>query len=410
MTRTSPSSRIGSRPCCIVGGGPAGLMLGYLLARAGVAVRVLEKHGDFLRDFRGDTVHPSTLEVLRQTGLLERFYGLPHRRVDHLGVHVGGRLQPLIDFRGLRPFDHLCLVPQWDFLNLLAEEARRFPGFELRMRHEATDLLWSEGEVAGVRVRTPEGEQELGACLVVACDGRNSLIREAAKLRVREFGAPVDVLWFRLERRPEHPEETFALVGAGHMMVLLNRTDYWQAAYLVPKGGAEGFRKQHIETLRRSVRESAPFLELETAALDSWERVKTLEVRVDRLERWHRPGLLLIGDAAHAMSPVGGVGINLAVQDAVAAANILWRPLRCGDRVGQEVLRRVQKRRLPPTVLIQAVQLQVQKRIIARILEESSAPPRIPALLRALLRFRAVRRIPARLMGYGIRRERVRSP
>ena len=383
------------------------MMLGYLLARAGVPVTVLEKHADFLRDFRGDTVHPSTLQVLDELGLLAQFERLPQRRVQQLGVQIAGRLQPAIDFRGLKPFDYLALVPQWDFLNFIAEEGRRrYPQqFDLRMRHEALDLVHEAGRVAGVRVRSPAGESELRADLVVACDGRDSRLRAAAGLHAREFGAPMDVLWFRLAREERDPEDTFAIMDAGHMMVMLNRTDYWQTAYLVPKGGDGKLRARPIGELRDSVARLAPFLAGRTGVLASWDAVKTLEVHVDRLERWHRPGLLVIGDAAHAMSPIGGVGINLAIQDAVAAANALAPTLRAGGPVGEGPLRAVQQRRLLPTRLTQAAQLQMQKRVISAVL--SSRPLRIPPLLRWLLGFRAVRQIPARLFGYGLRREHV---
>ena len=381
------------------------MMLGLLLARAGVPVMVLERHADFLRDFRGDTVHPSTLQVLDDIGLLASFSRLPQRRVSRLAVLVGGRLQEVIDFRGLKPFDYLALVPQWDFLNFLADEARgRYPHFELRMRHEATGLVERGARVAGVRVRSPEGESEVLADVVVACDGRHSTLRQAAGLRARVFGAPMDVLWFRLPREQTDPEDTFGIVEAGRMMVMLNRTEYWQTAYVVPKGRDRELRARPIEELRDSVARLAPFLADHVGALDSWDDVKTLEVRVDGLERWYRPGLLLIGDAAHAMSPVGGVGINLAIQDAVAAANALAPTLRAPGPVGEGPLRAVQQRRLPPTRLTQVMQLQIQRRIISALLE--NRPPRIPALVRWLLRFRAVRNIPARLLGYGLRRER----
>jgi 2-polyprenyl-6-methoxyphenol hydroxylase-like FAD-dependent oxidoreductase len=392
--------------CCIAGGGPAGMMLGYLLARAGVPVVVLEKHADFLRDFRGDTVHPSTLEVLDEIGLLQKFERLPQRKVDHLSVHIGDRVQQAIDFRGLKPFPYLSLVPQWDFLDMLADDGRRYPPFDLRMRHEVVGLIQENGRVAGVRVCSPQGEAEIHADLVVGCDGRHSTARAATGLRVRDYGAPMDVLWFRLPRKGSDPEDTFGIIGTGHMMVLLNRTDYWQAAFLVPKGGADALRARPINELRGAIAKLAPFL---ADTLTAWADVKTLEVRVDRLERWYQPGLLLIGDAAHAMSPIGGVGINLAIQDAVAAANALVPALRAGRPVDEAPLRAIQDRRLPPTKLIQAVQLQIQKRVISRALAQSGRPLEIPAILRWLLRFRVVRQIPARLFGYGFRREHVHT-
>lgn len=324
-------------------------------------------------------------------------------------MRIGGQLQPVIDFRGLKPFDYLSLVPQWEFLDLLANEGRGYPHFDLRMRHEAIGLIEKEGRVAGVRVRSPEGEVSVLADLVVACDGRHSTLRDAADMTRRDYGAPMDVLWFRLPRNDSDPEDTFAIVDSGHMMVLLNRTVYWQAAYLVPKGSDETLRAQPVETLRDSVAKLAPFLENSIRSLASWEEVKTLVVHVDRLERWYRPGLLLIGDAAHAMSPIGGVGINLAIQDAVASANALASNLRNGNPIDEALLRKVQQRRLPPTRIIQALQVQAQKCFISKALEQSGVAPVVPAILRWLLQFRPVRNVPARLIGYGIRREHVRT-
>ncbi|MGA9853278.1 MAG: FAD-dependent oxidoreductase [Gammaproteobacteria bacterium] len=394
--------------CCIVGGGPAGMMLGLLLARAGVPVMVLEKHDDFLRDFRGDTVHPSTLQILDEIGLLAKFEQLPQHKVDHLSGIVSGREQQLVDFRGLRPYPYLALVPQWDLLDLLADEGRRYPQFDLRMHHEAVGLVEEAGRIVGVRVRTLGGALVVRADLVVACDGRHSVIRAAAGLHAQDYGAPMDVLWFRLSRQDSDPQDTFGIIGGGHMMVLLNRNDYWQAAYLVPKGGDGALRAQPIAMLQASIAQLASFLADRTTKLASWDQVKTLEVRVDRLEHWYLPGLLLIGDAAHAMSPVGGVGINLAIQDAVAAANALTPVLLGGGPVGEMPLRAVQQRRLRPTKWTQAVQLQIQRRVISPALSQSGRSTEIPVLLRWLLRFRVVRNIPARIFGYGFRRERVR--
>ncbi len=396
--------------CCIVGGGPAGMMLGLLLARAGVPVTVLEKHGDFLRDFRGDTVHPSTLAILDEIGLRERFDKLPQRRVDHLSGIIGGREQQIVDFRGLEPYDHLALVPQWDFLDMLADAGREFPAFDLRMRHAATGLIEENGRTTGVRVQSPDGGYELRADLVVACDGRHSTVRGSAGLRAREYGAPMDVLWFRMPRRESDPQDTFGIVDRGHMMAMLNRNDYWQTAFLVPKSGDAALRAQPIDALRESVVRLAPFLADRRDAIESWDKVSTLSVQVDRLERWHRPGLLLIGDAAHAMSPIGGVGINLAIQDAVAAANALARPLRSGGVIDEPLLSSIQRRREWPVKVVQRVQIVMQKRLISRVLEQSGEPPRVPALLRFLLGFRAVRHVPARLFGYGLRQEHVHMP
>jgi 2-polyprenyl-6-methoxyphenol hydroxylase-like FAD-dependent oxidoreductase len=385
------------------------MMLGLLLARAGVPVTVLEKHGDFLRDFRGDTVHPSTLAILDELGLRERFEQLPQHRVDHLAAIVGGRPQPIVDFRGLQPYGYLALVPQWNFLDMLADAARAFPAFDLRMRHTATGLIEEGGRTVGVQVQSPQGDYELRAGLVVACDGRHSTLRTAAGLQGRAYGAPMDVLWFRMPRKDSDPQDTFGIVDRGHMMVLLNRSDYWQTAFLVPKGGDAALREQPIGVLRDSVAQLAPFLADRKTAVESWDEVSTLSVQVDRLERWHRPGLLLIGDAAHAMSPIGGVGINLAIQDAVATANALAQPLRGGGAIDEALLAAVQRRREWPVRVVQRVQLTMQKRLISRALERAGAPPRLPAWLRFLLGFRAVRHIPARLFGYGIRQEHVRT-
>ncbi|MDE2498430.1 MAG: FAD-dependent oxidoreductase [Xanthomonadaceae bacterium] len=395
--------------CCIAGGGPAGMMLGLLLARAGVAVTVLEKHGDFLRDFRGDTVHPSTLAILDEIGLRERFDQLPQRRVDHLAGIVAGREQQIVDFRGLKPYDYLVLVPQWDFLDMLADAGRKLPAFDLRMRHAATGLIEENGRTAGVRVEAPDGDYELHADLVVACDGRHSTLRESANLKAREYGAPMDVLWFRVPRKQSDPQDTFGIVDRGHMMVLLNRTDYWQVAFLVPKGSDASLRARPIDALRETVAQLAPFLADRRDTIEAWDKVSTLSVQIDRLERWYKPGLLLIGDAAHAMSPIGGVGINLAIQDAVAAANALAQPLLAGGAIDESLLAAIQRRREWPVKVVQRVQIAMQKRLISRVLEQSGEPPRVPALLRFLLGFRAVRHIPARLFGYGLRQEHVRA-
>ena len=403
-TSTAPLSR-----CCICGGGPAGMMLGLLLARAGVAVTVLEKHGDFLRDFRGDTVHPSTLQILDELGLRERFDQLPQRRVDQLSGVVGGRVQPLGDFRGLRPYGYLALVPQWDLLNLLADAGRAHAGFDLRMRHAVTGLIHDGGRVAGVEVATPDGPIALRADLVVACDGRHSTVRAAAGLTPREFGAPMDVLWFSLPRATNDPADAFGIIERGRMLVLLDRGEHWQLAYLVPKGGDGALRAQPIERLREDVAALAPFLAGRVRALAGWDAVKTLSVQVNRLLRWHQPGLLCIGDAAHAMSPIGGVGINLAIQDAVAAANALAAPLRTGNPPDDALLAAIQRRREWPVRVVQRLQLLVQRRLVGRVLQAEGARPQVPPALRWLLGFAWVRRLPARLIGYGLRPEHVRT-
>ena len=384
------------------------MMLGLLLARAGIRVAVLEKHADFLRDFRGDTVHPSTLQILREIGLFERFDALKQHRVQELSIAFGDRMQPFVDFRGLVPFDYLALVPQWDFLDLLADAAKACPNFDLRLSTRADALIEQGGRVIGVRTMCGEDSDEIRADLVVACDGRHSTLREAAGLVPVDYGAPMDVLWFRLPRNEDDPREVFGRAAFGHLLVLLNRDDYWQAAYVVAKGAATELRERPIGVFREQIARIAPFLAGRTARIEAWEDVKLLEVKVDRLERWYRPGLLLIGDAAHAMSPIGGVGINLAIQDAVAAANILVPALRRGVP-DDSVLRAVQRRREFPTRFTQGVQRLIQQRVIGRVLG-STRQPDLPPLLRWLLRFRAVRHIPARVFGYGVRRERVRDP
>ncbi len=395
--------------CAIVGGAPAGMMLGFLLARAGVDVVVLEKHADFFRDFRGDTIHPSTLEVMHELGLLDAFLKLPHQKVREIGGIVGDEMVIFADFTHLPTHcDFIAFIPQWDFLDFLADQGKRYSGFKLMMQAEVDDLLWDGDTVIGLRAKLPDGTLEVRADLVVGADGRRSTVRERAGLEVEDLGAPMDVLWMRLSKKPGDGSQTLGRIQAGRLFVMLDRGDYWQCAYVIPKGGFERLRAEGIEAFRKDLVALNPALADRVNELASWDDVKLLTVRVDRLKRWYCPGLLCIGDAAHAMSPVGGVGINLAVQDAVAAANILWEPLRKGT-VSEEVLAQVQKRRQWPTEMTQAVQLFVQRRIISNVLSMTQAP-RPPYFLTLLNRFPFLRRFPARLIGMGFRPEHVRSP
>ncbi len=395
--------------CCIVGGGPAGMMLGFLLARAGIDVTVLEKHADFLRDFRGDTIHPSTLEIMAELGLLDDFLALPHTEARTIGGSFGRAQFTFVDFSHLPTrCKYIALMPQWDFLNFLAGHGKRYAGFHLRLETEATDLIEEGGRVAGVRAKTPDGPLKIRAGLVVACDGRHSTLRERAGMKVDTLGAPMDVLWFRLPHRASDPAQSMGKFEAGRIFVLIDRGDYWQCAYVIPKGTIEDIHRAGIEAFRRGVVASMPFFADRVGELKDWEQIKLLTVAVDRMPTWHRPGLLFIGDAAHAMSPIGGVGVNLAVQDAVAAANILWEPLRRG-RLGEDDLARVQKRREFPARVTQGIQVFLQKRVISRALQ-AKGELQAPWPVRLLARFPFLRRLPARLLGLGVRPEHVRTP
>ncbi len=383
-------------------------MLGLLLARGGVDVVVLEKHPDFLRDFRGDTVHPSTLEVLAELGMLERFLALPHQEVAEIQAASGERTVTFADFRHLPTrCRFVAFIPQWDFLDFLAGEARRSPAFDLRMETEATGLLRDAGRVVGVRARDGGGEVEVRADLVVACDGRNSVLRREAGLPLVELGAPIDVLWFRLSRSPEDPEATMGRFDVGRVVVLINRGGHWQIGYVVPKDGAQALRDRGLPAFRADIAAIVPFLADRVSELATWDDVPVLSVRVNRLSRWWAPGLLCIGDAAHAMSPVGGVGINLAIADAVAAANLLAGPLRSG-RPGNDHLARVQRRRELPTRLTQGLQVLLQTRVLSPMLQ-GHVESGTPTGLRLLDRFPVLRRVPGRLVGLGLRPEHVVS-
>lgn len=397
--------------CCIAGGGPAGMMAGFLLARAGVDVVVLEKHRDFLRDFRGDTIHPSTLEVMRELGMLDSFLKRPHDELRDIGARIGEFDVTIGDFSHLpTTCKFVALMPQWDFLDFLAETARQYAGFHLRTETEATDLTWDGQRVRGVRARTPRGGLDVHADLVVAADGRRSIFREKAELEVEVIGVPIDVLWMRLSRKPEtDPLQTGGRVNSGIFFVTINRGDYWQCAYVIPKGGIEKVRAQGIERFRQLIIEIAPYFADRVHELKSWDDVSLLSVAVDRLKQWYRDGFLCIGDSAHAMSPVGGIGINLAIQDAVATANILAPELSRG-RVAIDLLRKIQERRMFPTRATQWVQVLVQNRILAPTLKNRAPIRRLPLLLNLLNSWPFLRRIPARLVGVGFRPEHVRTP
>jgi 2-polyprenyl-6-methoxyphenol hydroxylase-like FAD-dependent oxidoreductase len=403
------AARVIKTTCCIAGGGPAGMMLGLLLARAGVAVTVLEKHADFLRDFRGDTVHPSTLDLMVELGLIDEFLKLPHSRVTHLGGQVGGTTIHLADFSHLPTHcKFIALMPQWDFLDFLAAQGKRYRHFDLRMRAEVTGLLESDGVVTGLRVKTPDGDIEIGADLVVGCDGRHSTVRVSAGFAVDNLGAPIDVLWFRVSRRGGDTDETFGHMESGRMFVMINRTDYWQCAYVIAKGGIDAVKARGLDAFRDSIAFMSPFLRDRLSEIKSWDDVKLLTVAVDRLRQWHKPGLICIGDAAHAMSPIGGVGINLAIQDAVAAANILAAPLK-GGRVTGALLEAVQRRRTLPMRVIQWLQIQIQNNILNPLLK-STERPTPPWPVRLVSRCPLLQRLPARIIGLGVRPEHIATP
>jgi 2-polyprenyl-6-methoxyphenol hydroxylase-like FAD-dependent oxidoreductase len=384
------------------------MMLALLLARAGIDVEVLEKHGDFLRDFRGDTIHPSTLEVMHELGLLSQFLALPHQRIAHLAAFIGEARIPIADFTHLPTHCRfIALLPQWDFLNFIAAQAKRYRSFHLLMQAEATDLIAEHGRVVGVRAKTPEGVREVRADLIVAADGRGSKLRDEAGLQLKDLGASIDVLWMRLSRQQGDPNAALGRIGAGALLAMLDRGDYWQCAYVIGKGEAEKLRLEGIAAFRARVGEIAPSLQARLAELKDWDDVKLLSVSVNRLIRWARPGLLCIGDAAHAMSPVGGVGINLAIQDAVAASNLLAEPLRRG-RLTLRNLEAVQERRMFPTRATQWLQVLIQNNVLSRVLTSRTAP-RPPLPLRLLGRCPYLQRLPARLIGLGLRPEHVHT-
>ncbi len=383
------------------------MMLAFLLARAGVEVVVLEKHADFFRDFRGDTIHPSTLEVMAEIGLLDEFLKVPHDEVQHLSGLVGSTNIPVADFRYLPTrCRFLAFMPQWDFLNFLATQGKRYPGFHLKMQARADELLFEGDRVCGVRAQTPEGILDVRSALVVAADGRTSVLRDRAGFVRTQLGAPMDILWMRMSRHSTDPEQTFGRLERGRIFVMLNRNNFWQCGYVIPKGTFDDMRRNGMEAFRAEIAHVAPFLADRVAELREWDDVRLLTVAVDRLPKWYRPGMLCIGDAAHAMSPIGGVGINLAIQDAVAAANHLAVPLR-ENRIADDDLRAVQRRRMFPTRFTQGAQLFIQKRIIKRVLG-SNGETKAPAFMHLFRAFPVLQRLPAYLVGVGVRPEHVK--
>ena len=396
--------------CCIAGGGPAGMMLGYLLGRAGVKTLVLEKHADFLRDFRGDTVHPSTLMIMKELGLVEDFLELPHSKIRALSVEIGGTSIKVADFARISaPCKFVALMPQWDFLNFLADKGRRFPALTVMMSAQVTSLTENAGRVVGVKVTTPNGPLEVRADLVIGCDGRTSTVREASGLVVQDLGSPIDVLWFRLSKKPGDPEQVLGRLNVDTMIVTIDRTDYWQCAFVIGKGGIERVHAKGLEAFKAAVAGSAHFLADRVDELKSFDDIKLLSVSVDRLTIWSKPGLLCIGDAAHAMSPVGGVGINLAIQDAVATANLLAVKLKAGT-LQDEDLDRVRRRRLFPVKVIQGLQVAVHDRVLKPAVSGAERKLTVPWPLKMLDSNAWLRRWPAQVLGVGVRPEHIQCP
>ena len=396
--------------CCIAGGGPAGMMLGFLLGRAGVNTIVLEKHADFLRDFRGDTVHPSTLKIMQELGLVDEFLQLPHSEIRALAAEIGTTRVKVADFAGVpTPFKFIALMPQWDFLNFLANKSRRFPTLKVMMSAQVTSLIETAGRVVGVKVTAPDGPLEVRANLVVACDGRSSTVRAASGLAVQDLGSPIDVLWFRLSKKAGDPEQVLGRLGVDNMIVTIDRTDYWQCAYVIGKGGIERVHAAGLEAFKAAVAEGAHFLADRVDELSSFDDIKLLNVSVDRLTTWSKPGLLCIGDAAHAMSPVGGVGINLAIQDAVATANLLALKLKA-NTLRDDDLDSVRRRRLFPVKVLQGFQVAVHNRVLKPTVSGGWRSLQVPWPLKVLDNNAWLRRWPAQLLGLGVRPEHVRSP
>jgi len=393
----------------IVGGGPAGMMAGYLLARAGVRVVVLEKHADFNRDFRGDTIHPSTLELMHELGLLDEFLKQPHQEVRELRAVVNGQVVPVADFRKLPTrCKFIAFMPQWDFLTFLSSHAKHFPTFQLHMETEVVDLLMEGSRVIGVRAKTPQGELEVHADLVIGADGRHSTVQTRVGLVQLQFGVPIDALWMRMSKKNDDPEQTFGFFRHGKLLVLLDRDDYWQAGFVIPKGQFDEIKECGLAQFQNDIVSFAGFLRDRVSELDDWSKIKLLTVHVNRLRQWCCEGLLCIGDSAHAMSPAGGVGINLAIQDAVATANLLADKLRNGP-VHVDDLRKVQARREWPTRLIQGMQIFIHRRVVTGRMS-SGEKTSLPFVFRLLKWFPILRQIPARFIGMGPRPEHFHSP
>jgi 2-polyprenyl-6-methoxyphenol hydroxylase-like FAD-dependent oxidoreductase len=394
--------------CVIAGGGPAGIMAGYLLARAGVPVIVLEKHADFFRDFRGDTIHPSTLELMYELGLLDEFLKQPHQEVRELRAVVNGQVVPIADFTRLPTHcKFIAFMPQWDFLNFLSTHAKRFPSFQLLMQHEVVDLILDRQRVSGVRAKTPHGELEIRADLIIGADGRHSIVQTRAGLVRQDFGVPIDVLWMRISKKQDDPQQSFGFFQRGKLLVLLDRGDYWQCGFVIPKSGFDEIKARGVQQFQNSIVSFAGFLRDRVAELDDWSQIRLLTVQINRLRDWCRDSLLCIGDSAHAMSPAGGVGINLAIQDAVATANLLAEKLRTGP-VSLDDLRKVQARREWPTRLIQAMQVFIHRNLVTG--QTSQRKDSLPIVFRLLKRFPILQQIPARFIGIGPRPEHIRSP
>jgi 2-polyprenyl-6-methoxyphenol hydroxylase-like FAD-dependent oxidoreductase len=395
--------------CCIVGGGPAGMMLGYLLGRAAIDVVVLEKHADFFRDFRGDTVHPSTLQVMDELGLIEGFLRLPHQRLQKMDGMFGGEAVRIADLSRLHvKYPFIAFMPQWDFLNFLRESGKQFASLRVMMSTEAIDLIHDGDRISGVRARTPEGVIDIEADLTIACDGRHSLVRECAGLEVEEIGAPMDVLWFRAGKRETESESLFARIDPGRMMVTFDRGDYWQCAYVIAKGQYDAVKARGLTALLDDIARMAPILKPGLADVKGWDDVKLLTVAINRLKRWTRPGLLCIGDAAHAMSPIGGVGVNLAVQDAVATANLLAPKLANGCPPEDE-LDAVRRRREFPVRMTQRMQVIAQNNIVSAALKPGNQPLKVPLVMRLITAVPWLQGVTARFVGVGVRPEHVRS-